>query len=74
MPLCWAVDHMNSEYARRNGRADLIREHIDGATGVRPTGSDHSPGGKRSPGRLIPPRMDSLVNAPQRAVLEMARR
>ena len=25
--------HMLSEYARHNGHADLIREHIDGSTG-----------------------------------------
>ncbi|MFD6985144.1 DUF664 domain-containing protein, partial [Streptomyces sp. NPDC059956] len=26
-------NHMIEEYARHNGHADLLREHIDGATG-----------------------------------------
>jgi Protein of unknown function (DUF664) len=26
--------HMIEEYARHNGHADLLREHIDGTTGV----------------------------------------
>ncbi|MFI6482687.1 DinB family protein [Nonomuraea sp. NPDC050663] len=34
MSLRWVLNHMNSEYARHNGHADLLREHIDGATGV----------------------------------------
>jgi len=31
--LRWIYTHMIEEYARHNGHADLIREHIDGATG-----------------------------------------
>ncbi|WP_227025447.1 DinB family protein [Streptomyces tsukubensis] len=29
----WILNHMIEEYARHNGHADLLREHIDGATG-----------------------------------------
>lgn len=32
--LRWVYTHMIAEYARHNGHADLIRERIDGATGV----------------------------------------
>ncbi|MER6998959.1 DinB family protein [Streptomyces sp. NPDC000410] len=32
--LRWIYIHMIEEYARHNGHADLIRERIDGATGV----------------------------------------
>ncbi|WP_197420155.1 DinB family protein [Mycobacterium sp. NAZ190054] len=32
--LRWIYLHMIGEYARHNGHADLIRERIDGATGV----------------------------------------
>ncbi len=32
--LRWIYLHMIEEYARHNGHADLLREHIDGATGV----------------------------------------
>ncbi|HEY2794958.1 MAG TPA: DinB family protein [Micromonosporaceae bacterium] len=32
--LRWVYIHMIEEYARHNGHADLIRERIDGATGV----------------------------------------
>ena len=31
--LRWIYTHMNEEYARHNGHADLIRQRIDGATG-----------------------------------------
>ncbi|MER5733993.1 DinB family protein [Streptomyces sp. NPDC002138] len=31
--LRWVYTHMIEEYARHNGHADLLREHIDGATG-----------------------------------------
>ncbi|MFI8501683.1 DUF664 domain-containing protein [Streptomyces sp. NPDC085524] len=31
--LRWVYNHMIEEYARHNGHADLLREHIDGATG-----------------------------------------
>ncbi len=31
--LRWVYLHMIEEYARHNGHADLIREHIDGVTG-----------------------------------------
>ncbi|MZF87961.1 DinB family protein [Streptomyces sp. SID5643] len=31
--LRWIYTHMIEEYARHNGHADLIREHVDGATG-----------------------------------------
>jgi hypothetical protein len=31
--LRWIVTHMIEEYARHNGHADLLREHLDGATG-----------------------------------------
>ena len=30
----WAYVHMVEEYARHNGHADLLRERIDGATGM----------------------------------------
>ena len=30
----WILTHMVEEYARHNGHADLLRESIDGATGV----------------------------------------
>jgi hypothetical protein len=30
----WIYMHMVEEYARHNGHADLLRERIDGATGV----------------------------------------
>lgn len=32
--LRWVYLHMIAEYARHNGHADLIREHLDGRTGV----------------------------------------
>ncbi|TPQ16663.1 DinB family protein [Streptomyces sporangiiformans] len=32
--LRWVLVHMIEEYARHNGHADLLRERIDGATGV----------------------------------------
>jgi uncharacterized damage-inducible protein DinB len=32
--LRWIYVHMIEEYARHNGHADMIRERIDGATGV----------------------------------------
>ncbi|MFC1419021.1 DinB family protein [Streptacidiphilus cavernicola] len=32
--LRWIYTHMIAEYARHSGHADLIRERIDGATGV----------------------------------------
>jgi uncharacterized damage-inducible protein DinB len=32
--LRWILNHMIEEYARHNGHADLLRECIDGATGV----------------------------------------
>jgi uncharacterized damage-inducible protein DinB len=32
--LRWIYAHMIGEYARHNGHADLIRERIDGSTGV----------------------------------------
>ncbi len=32
--LRWIYIHMIEEYARHNGHADLIRERLDGATGV----------------------------------------
>lgn len=32
--LHWILTHMIQEYARHNGHADLIRERIDGQTGV----------------------------------------
>jgi hypothetical protein len=31
--LRWILIHMIEEYARHNGHADLLREHLDGATG-----------------------------------------
>ncbi|MFG2667721.1 DinB family protein [Streptomyces sp. NPDC048387] len=31
--LRWIYTHMIEEYARHNGHADLLREHIDGVTG-----------------------------------------
>jgi uncharacterized damage-inducible protein DinB len=31
--LRWVYIHMIEEYARHNGHADLLREHLDGATG-----------------------------------------
>ncbi|KAF3469826.1 DinB family protein [Streptomyces sp. Tu 3180] len=32
--LRWVLLHMVEEYARHNGHADLLRERIDGATGL----------------------------------------
>jgi hypothetical protein len=32
--LRWIYVHMIEEHARHNGHADLIRERIDGTTGV----------------------------------------
>ena len=32
--LRWVLVHMIEEYARHNGHADLLRERIDGLTGV----------------------------------------
>jgi uncharacterized damage-inducible protein DinB len=32
--LRWIYVHMIEEYARHNGHADLLREHVDGSTGV----------------------------------------
>ena len=32
--LRWIYNHMIEEYARHNGHADLLRERIDGTTGV----------------------------------------
>ena len=32
--LRWIMVHMIQEYARHNGHADLIRERVDGATGM----------------------------------------
>ncbi len=34
MNLRWVYAHMIEEYARHNGHADLIRERLDGTTGV----------------------------------------
>lgn len=34
LKLRWILLHMTAEYARHNGHADLLRERIDGATGV----------------------------------------
>ena len=34
LSLRWVYVHMVEEYARHNGHADLLRERIDGATGV----------------------------------------
>lgn len=31
--LRWILVHMVEEYSRHNGHADLLREHVDGATG-----------------------------------------
>jgi hypothetical protein len=31
--LRWALAHMIEEYARHNGRADLLRELLDGRVG-----------------------------------------
>ncbi|UQX00126.1 DinB family protein [Streptomyces sp. RerS4] len=31
--LRWVYTHMIEEYARHNGHADLLREHVDGVTG-----------------------------------------
>jgi hypothetical protein len=30
----WVYLHMIEEYARHNGHADLLRERLDGATGL----------------------------------------
>jgi uncharacterized damage-inducible protein DinB len=32
--LRWVFVHMIEEYARHNGHADLLREHLDGSTGL----------------------------------------
>jgi uncharacterized damage-inducible protein DinB len=34
MSLRWVYGHMNSEYSRHNGHADMLRERIDGRTGM----------------------------------------
>jgi uncharacterized damage-inducible protein DinB len=34
MSLRWLYQHMITEYSRHNGHADLLRERIDGATGL----------------------------------------
>jgi hypothetical protein len=34
MSLRWVYQHMSSEYSRHNGHADMLRERIDGRTGV----------------------------------------
>ncbi|SDJ50527.1 Protein of unknown function [Nonomuraea maritima] len=34
MCLRWAYVHMNGEYARHNGHADILRERIDGSVGI----------------------------------------
>jgi len=34
MSLRWVYGHMTSEYNRHNGHADLLRERIDGRTGL----------------------------------------
>jgi hypothetical protein len=34
MSLRWVYSHMNSEYCRHNGHADMLRERIDGSTGT----------------------------------------
>jgi uncharacterized damage-inducible protein DinB len=34
MSVRWVYTHMIEEYARHNGHADLLRERIDGATGL----------------------------------------
>jgi hypothetical protein len=34
MSLRWVYHHMNSEYCRHNGHADMLRERIDGRTGT----------------------------------------
>jgi hypothetical protein len=34
MSVRWVYLHMIEEYARHNGHADLLRERIDGATGL----------------------------------------
>lgn len=34
MSLRWVYTHMIEEYARHNGHADLLRERIDGVTGM----------------------------------------
>jgi hypothetical protein len=34
MTLRWLYSHMIAEYAGHNGHADLLRERIDGATGL----------------------------------------
>jgi hypothetical protein len=34
LSLRWVLLHMITEYARHNGHADLLRERLDGATGL----------------------------------------
>ena len=34
MSVRWVYLHMIEEYARHNGHADLLRERLDGATGL----------------------------------------
>ncbi|HWG00762.1 MAG TPA: DUF664 domain-containing protein, partial [Trebonia sp.] len=34
MSVRWVYVHMIEEYARHNGHADLLRERIDGSTGL----------------------------------------
>jgi hypothetical protein len=55
--LRWLMLHMIAEYARHNGQADLLRERIDGATGVLPviTRWRRVPGRGIGAGRSPPP-------------------
>ena len=34
MSMRWVYPHMIEEYTRHNSHADLMREHVDGATGL----------------------------------------
>ncbi len=51
--LRWIYVHMIEEYARHNGHADLIRESVDGATGVSPAGSPAVARAASSPCRYV---------------------
>lgn len=61
MSVRWVYMHMIEEYARHNGRAGLLRERIDGATGLwqpvkttrRPEQADLLPRVPAAPSRFL---------------------
>src|SRR5262249_12091127 len=55
----WVYLHMIEEYARHNGHADLLRERIDGATGLSP----HRAGAARSGCQAMTGRTGAVLRA-----------